>query len=171
MSERRTPWGMVIGGGVVVGVLLLACVGLFLWPTGPVRGFIGRLRFESNGAQIYFTSTSRRGTSIRAETGAEMRGMRESQLTCASCHGSDGRGGQTQIMMRVIEVPDIRYEALIGDDHGDEEGHESFTEDTIKRAITDGVEPDGEPLDWPMPRWSMGDEDLDDLVEFLKTLD
>jgi hypothetical protein len=26
-------------------------------------------------------------------------------------------------------------------------------------------------LAWPMPRWTMSDEDLDDLLEFLKTLD
>jgi len=50
-------------------------------------------------------------------------------------------------------------------------GHESYTDETIKQAITEGVEPDGEPLDWPMPRWSMSDEDLNDLIEFLKTLD
>lgn len=49
--------------------------------------------------------------------------------------------------------------------------HEPYTDETIKRAITEGVEPNGEPLDWLMPRWSMSDEDLDDLIEFLETLD
>ncbi|MFQ5812484.1 MAG: hypothetical protein ACE5I2_04745 [Anaerolineae bacterium] len=29
----------------------------------------------------------------------------------------------------------------------------------------------GPELDWPMPRWTMSDDDLDDLLEFLKTLD
>jgi hypothetical protein len=77
------------------------------------------------------------------------------------------------MMMRVIDVPDIRYETLTSEDHGNhgEEEHEPYTEETIKRAITEGVEPDGEPLDWPMPRWSISDEDLDDLVDFLKTLE
>lgn len=41
----------------------------------------------------------------------------------------------------------------------------------IKRAITEGLNPAGEPLDRTMPRWQMSEEDLDDLLEFLKTLD
>jgi len=64
---------------------------------------------------------------------------------------------------------------LTSEEHGEggEEGmeHEPYTDEDIKRAITEGIEPDGEPLDWPMPRWTMSDEDLDDLIEFLKTLD
>ena len=84
-------------------------------------------------------------------------------------------------MMRAFEAPDIRYQTLTAEEHG-EEGeeeadkehpmeHEPFTDETIKRAITEGIEPDGEPLEWPMPRWTMSDEDLDDLLEFLKRLD
>jgi len=176
VGENGKSWLLVIGGGVMVGLLLVAFVGLFLWFVGPLNGVGGTSRFESNGAQIYFTGTSQRGTPIRAEMGAGMGRMRGSRLTCASCHGPDGRGGEIQMMMRVIEVPDIRYETLISGEHGghaqeDEEAHQSYTEETIKRAITEGVEPDDEPLEWPMPRWSMRDEDLDDLVSFLKTLD
>ena len=81
------------------------------------------------------------------------------------------------MMMRVVQVPDIRYDSLTSEDHHGAEGgegeeeHAPYDEESIKRAITEGVEPDGEQLDWPMPRWSMSDQDLDDLVEFLKTLD
>jgi mono/diheme cytochrome c family protein len=176
LNENQTSWLLVIAGGVVVGLLLVACLGLFLWLVGPPAGVAGRLRFESNGEQIYFTATSQRGTPITADMGAgmgRMRGMGISSMTCASCHGADGRGGPIQMMMRVIDVPDIRYETLTSEDHGNhgEEEHEPYTEETIKRAITEGVEPDGEPLDWPMPRWSISDEDLDDLVDFLKTLE
>ncbi len=172
MCEGRSSWLLVIGGGVVVGLILVACLILVLWRTGPLGGMMGSWRFESNGEQIYFTGSSQRGTTITPVMEPGMGRMRGSRLTCASCHGADGRGGQVQMMMQIVEVPDIRYETLIGDDHGeDEHGHEPYTEQTIRRAITEGVDPDGEPLDWPMPRWSMGDEDLDDLVEFLKTLD
>lgn len=48
---------------------------------------------------------------------------------------------------------------------------EPHSEETFKRAIAEGVEPNGEHLDWPQPRWSMSKEDLDDLIAFLKTLD
>lgn len=170
MNEKRISWPLVVGGGVLVGLVLVACValafGFTAWPTaGP--------RYRSNGEQIYFTATSRRGTSISSDMGMGM--MQGGMMTCASCHGPDGHGGQVRMMMRVIEVPDIRYEALTAEEHGEEGetemAHELYTDETIKQAITQGVEPNGEPLDWPMPRWSMSDEDLDDLVEFLKTLD
>lgn len=80
------------------------------------------------------------------------------------------------MMMRISQVPDIRYDTLTSEEHGGheeegEEGHPPYTEETIKRAITEGVNPDGEPFDWPMPRWSMSDADLNDLVDFLKSLD
>lgn len=178
MDERGRSWFLVIGVAILVGLLLTACVGLFLWLAGPLGGAAGESRFESNGARIYFTGTSQRGTRITAEMGSGRGMMRRMQMSCASCHGPDGRGGEIQMMMRLIEVPDIRYQTLTSEQHDEEREeseeeheHEPYTEETIKRAITEGVEPGGEPLDWPMPRWSMSGEDLDDLVEFLKTLD
>lgn len=176
MKGRAYSWLLIVGAGVLVGLLLAACVGVFLLLTGPLGGTAGGARFESNGAQIYFTGTSQRGTRITADTGPGMGGMRGGRLSCASCHGPDGRGGEVRMMMRVVEVPDIRYETLTSEEHGGhdeegEEGHPPYTEETIKRAITEGVDSGGEPLDWPMPRWRMSEEDLDDLVDFMRTLD
>ena len=106
-------------------------------------------------------------------------------MSCATCHGPDGRGGR-YMAMGEIETPDIRYVVLIGeeveaeddhdddgDDHSDdddEHGHEPYTDDTIKQAITQGIEPDGAELEAFMPRWSMAEQDLDDLIEYLKSL-
>ena len=176
MDKTRTSWLQVIGVGVLVGLLLVACAGVFLWLAGPPMGVFGGSRFESNGAQIYFTGTSQHGTRITADMGPGMGRMRGPRMTCASCHGPDGRGGDVQMMMRVIEVPDIRYETLASEEHGGheeegEEGHPPYTEETIKRAITQGVDPGGEPLDWPMPRWSMSNADLNDLVDFMRSVD
>ncbi len=167
MNEKKTSWWLVVGGGVLVGLLLVACLALALGLIGPTVGG----GYRSNGEQIYFTATSQRGTPITSDTGMMGGGM----TTCASCHGPDGRGGRVRMMMRTFEAPDIRYKTLTAEEHGEEgEGemtHEPYTDETIKRAITEGVEPDGESLDWPMPRWTMSDEDLNDLLEFLKTLD
>ncbi len=53
----------------------------------------------------------------------------------------------------------------------DGEEHPPYTDATIKQAITDGLNPAGDPLDHTMPRWQMSERDLDDLLEFLKTLE
>jgi mono/diheme cytochrome c family protein len=89
---------------------------------------------------------------------------------CVSCHGEDGRG-DVPVMMGTEIPPDIRYHALTEEEHDEHEGkeHPPYTDATIKRAITDGLNPAGEPLDYTMPRWQMSERDLDDLLEFLKT--
>ena len=46
----------------------------------------------------------------------------------------------------------------------------AFSEEGIRQAITQGLEPNGESLNPFMPRWSMPGQDLADLLAFLKTL-
>jgi cytochrome c oxidase subunit 2 len=41
----------------------------------------------------------------------------------------------------------------------------------IARAIREGVEPDGERLKAPMPRWDMTDAEIADVIAYLKELD
>ena len=73
--------------------------------------------------------------------------------------------------MMGFEVPsDIRYESLIAEDHSEEEEHPPYTDETIKRAIREGIDPAGKPLDLTMPRWKMKDKDVGDVVEYLKKL-
>ena len=173
MNAKKTNWPLVIGGAVLIGLLLVAClwvlwfaVTTFLAPRATQPG-----EYRSNGAQIYFTATSQRGTPITSSLRFGM--MHGGRMACVGCHGPDGRGGRVRMMMRIFDAPDIRYETLISGKHGeeDEHEHEPWTDATIKQAITEGIEPNGEPLDWPMPRWTMSDQDLDDLLDFLKTLD
>lgn len=101
-----------------------------------------------------------------------MHRMQPGRLSCAGCHGSDGGGGTARLMMTTFEAPDIRFRSLTADDHGAVHAdHPPYTDDDIKRAITDGVDPSGEPLAWMMPRWNMSENQLEDLLEFLKTLE
>jgi cytochrome c oxidase subunit 2 len=131
-------------------------------------GGLTRPQFRSNGEQIYFTATSQRGSLITADMGmGPMVGM----MACANCHGPDGRGGRVRMMMGSFVAPDIRYKTLTAAEHAEGEEHPPYTDETIKRAITQGIDPAGKPLDWPMPRWTMTEADLEDLLAFLKTLD
>jgi cytochrome c oxidase subunit II len=165
----------------IVALLLAGCITpMDMWSRSrPIR------EYASNGEQIYFTSTSQRGTRITFDMHAGMMGgrgrmgqggmMMSGQWACADCHGPDGRGGTARMMMTTFVAPDIRYTTLTSDameheGHG-EEGHPPYTEETLKRAITQGIDPAGEPLQWPMPRWSMGEDDLNDLLAFLQTLE
>lgn len=125
--------------------------------------------FESNGERIYYTGTNETGQRIRFSGGPHWLYMHGG--SCVNCHGVDGKGG-APIMMG-FEIPsDITYEALTSKEHHEEEHeeHPPYTDETIKIAIREGIDPAGETLDLTMPRWQMSNEDLEDLIEYLKIL-
>jgi cytochrome c oxidase subunit 2 len=131
-------------------------------------GQVPSASFESNGQRIYFTATSSSGEAITPEGFT----MMMHRIACVDCHGSEGKGGTVSMMMQSFDVPNITWSHLTEEEH-EEEGHEDhppYTEETLKRAITQGLDPAGEPLDEFMPKWQMSAPDLSDLVDFIKTL-
>ncbi|TGC11597.1 hypothetical protein CUN85_00745 [Methanolobus halotolerans] len=125
--------------------------------------------FDSNGEMIYYTGYNESGQKIPFSYGPTWLSVRGG--SCVSCHGVDGRGGVP--VMMAYEIPsDITYESLTSEEHDMEEGegHPPYTNETIKIAIREGIDPSGDELDPVMPRWHMSDEDLDDLIEYLRGL-
>ena len=117
--------------------------------------------FSSNGQRIYSTAESASGQLILYSGGPGT--MMQGRIACANCHGQDGKGGRIDFMMRSFDVPDITWTNLTQD-------NPPFTEETLERAIIQGIDPEGDPLEYAMPRWQMSAQDLNDLVGFLKTL-
>jgi cytochrome c oxidase subunit II len=185
MNRRRGLLAAVILVAALIlvsGTLLIASAFLG-WPVGsgagPFRGSLGRFgtEFTSNGERIYFTGTSETGPPITAQMPG-MHRMARGMEACANCHGPNGEGGTVRMMMTTATAPNIQYDNLVSGEHGHEdeedvagEEHPAYTDETIARAITQGVDPSGEPLEWMMPRWEMTEAQLADLIAFLKTLD
>ena len=74
--------------------------------------------------------------------------------------------------MRILHTfwkaaPAITFTALSGDHDEDGHGHETYSAETLAKAITIGVRPDGSSIGSGMPRWSMSSQSLDDLVKYL----
>lgn len=164
---HRTKYLAVLASFLLLAALLAAC-----FPRPAPSGYgtaWGGGAFQSNGERIYFTATSDRGDPITYTGGPNLGGMMMSgRLTCASCHGPSGRGGRHIMHMQVMDAPDIRGVALAEEEH--EEGHGEYDLETFRQAVVEGKHPDGEPLDANMPRWSMSDEDLRDLFDYLMSL-
>jgi cytochrome c oxidase subunit II len=120
--------------------------------------------FSSNGQRIYFTAESTSGQPITYSGGPGP--MMQNRLACVNCHGPQGKGGTVNMMMQRFDVPNITWTELTspGSDHP------PFTEETVKRAITQGIDESGAALKYPMPRWQMSESDLNDLIGFIKTL-
>ncbi|MFQ5814258.1 MAG: c-type cytochrome [Anaerolineae bacterium] len=165
---------------ILIGVLGLSFLGPGMM-SGPGRwGMMGapggiplKTQYASNGERIYYTGVSERTGPIRFQGGPMWLSMQGGG--CVSCHGINGRGG-VPVMMGTAIPADIRYTVLIeaeGHGHGkeeEEEAHSPYTDDLINQAITQGLDPANKPLDWTMPRWEMTEEDLNDLIAYLKTL-
>jgi ABC-type branched-subunit amino acid transport system substrate-binding protein len=124
---------------------------------------------EKRGKQIYLNGTSPSGQEITAILGASDNDVPGSLMTCANCHGFDGRGNPEG---GVIPT-NITWEELTkpyGLTHASGRRHPAYTELSLARAITEGVDPAGNQLSAAMPKYRMSREDLADLIAYLKRL-
>jgi cytochrome c oxidase subunit 2 len=161
-NNKRIAWFTVF----IATVFLAAC--------DNQSGHMGSQRipssFSSNGEQIYFTGVSKRNSEIQYDGGGHMQMMGGG--ACASCHGADRRGGIRMMPYFWVKAPPLLAESLFGDhDEGGNghDDHDNYNEISIRKVISTGFDPSGEPLDDLMPRWRMTDEDMSDLIAFLKS--
>jgi hypothetical protein len=140
--------------------------------TGTVQGMEtwgtawGPGAFESNGERIFFTTINQDDKFLAYKGGPESDMMMGGVLTCASCHGPDGKGGSHSMYNYTMDAPDIRYAALQAEKNDNTE----YNFEDFKSAVTHGKRTDGSNLDRYMPRWEVEEEDLADVLEFLKSL-
>jgi len=167
---RRTT---LVLGIALVTVGLLGMVTVWLLALGaPSLTETGG--FGSSGQRIYYTGLDADGRAIprTMAAGGMMRRGRMGNLACVDCHGEDGRGGLVGMMMLgSVEIPDIRYSVLTTPHSEEGTTLPAWSDADIKRAVRDGIEPDGQSLNNPMPRWDMTDAELTDVIEYLKELD
>lgn len=166
MSVRNPRVGL-IGVAIVSAALLAGCddVGMG-WMMGQPAA---PARFQSNGERIYFTGASASGRPITF-AGGDMR-FEMHGGGCAACHGANRRGGIRMMPRFWLAAPTVTAEALFGEHSPGSDGHgnhAAYTDRTVGRAITEGVDPSENPLDKAMPRWRMHPDDLRDLVAYLR---
>ena len=167
--NRRGGMGPSGGEGLFMGPGMMPWTGPGVMGGGSARWY-GKKTFSSNGERIYYTGVSAKTGPIPVSGGPMW--VAHGAVGCVACHGHHGRGG-VPVMMGTAIPEDIRYSVLTGKEHEPGEAemdHPPYTDTLIKRAITQGVDPAGKPLDWTMPRWQMGAADLNDVLTFLKTL-
>ncbi len=116
----------------------------------------------ANGRSIFFSGTDLDGT--RISTAHPFRVYQ----SCAVCHGPDGGGG--------VELPDGAVSAKLGpnarmmDQMSSMNGKNApWTLALMERAISDGLDQNGEALSPVMPRWKMSERDLHDIALYVLT--
>lgn len=121
------------------------------------------------GRRIYQEGVSPSGSPIVAVMGDGGVEVPAASLPCAGCHGRDGKGRPEG----GVRPSDLTWTALskpYGVTHPDGRRHPPYDARLLKKAISLGLDPAGNPLDATMPRYRMSLEDMEDLVAYLRQL-
>ena len=125
------------------------------------------------GQQIFQSGMGPQGQSI-PRSAASFPGMlggmgMMASAGCAACHGPQGHGLSTP----AFTAPNITYTNL-SDPKGmlepDGSRGPTYTDAEIARAVTTGIDAEGQPLDQTMPHWQLTAQEMADLLAYLKTL-
>lgn len=121
---------------------------------------------------MYMEGSLPTGENMSATLGGDIR-VTGDQVVCGSCHRRSGMGsseGQEVvpavtggILFNPLRLPASRPPAT-------PMLRPAYTDATLKRAIREGVDANGDPLSPFMPRYALGDEQLEPLIAYLKTL-
>lgn len=152
-------------GLLAVGLALLTVglVGVALVGSGIVSLGAAATTPAERGAWIFRTGADPNGRPIPSSGGMMMR------ASCAGCHGVDGHGLRTPMFVS----PNVTYRNLTdtaGMLEPDGTRGPTYTDDLIRRAVTQGRDAESQSLVWPMPRWQLTDGEWNDLLAYLKTL-
>ena len=123
---------------------------------------------EKRGKAFYLRGESASGQEITAMMGEV--DVPASTLTCAGCHGSRGEG-RTEGGVTAGAMSWSHLTKPYG--HTDEGGrkHPAFSESSFIRAMTTGVDPAGNKLAVAMPTYRMPQEDVQNLIAYLKRIE
>jgi ABC-type branched-subunit amino acid transport system substrate-binding protein len=121
---------------------------------------------EQRGKAIYQRGESPSGREIEAAVSDVA--VPASAVTCAGCHGLRGEGKtEAGITAGALAWPQL----LKPHTHPTGRAHGAFDEASFARAVTAGVDPQGNRLAAAMPRFRMSAEDLADLVAYLRRIE
>lgn len=118
---------------------------------------------EKRGRHIYQDGESSAGRPVTALAGGTELGA--GIFACTRCHGADGRG----VAEGTVEPSDVRWSALQAILLKPRK-RPRYDDEHLGRAIKDGLDSAENPLSPVMPRFRMADEDLGDLLAYLKRL-
>ncbi|MDE3011959.1 MAG: cytochrome c [Pseudomonadota bacterium] len=130
------------------------------------------------GEAIYRGGVLRSGAPLDGVRKDSGQGVQGDAAACVHCHRNSGLGSQEglysipPVSARYLYHPraahaehqDLPYVA------GEHPDREPYTDVTLARAIREGVDSEGRPLGYLMPRFALSDDDMVALIAYLKTL-
>jgi ABC-type branched-subunit amino acid transport system substrate-binding protein len=123
---------------------------------------------EKRGKALYLRGESASGKEITALLGEI--DVPASTLSCAGCHGARGEG-KTEGGVTAGNLTWSNLTKPYGHSHDNGRQHGAFSETSFIRALTGGVDPAGNKLAVAMPAYRMPQQDMADLIAYLKRIE
>lgn len=153
-------------------IFLIAIAGWLIWDGPAVVHSQNQRREltlqEKRGKAFYLRGESASGQEITALMGDV--DVPASTLTCAGCHGNRGEG----ITEGGVTAGNLSWTHLTkpyGHTHDGNRKHAAFTEASFVRSMTAGIDPAGNKLAVAMPTYRMPQEDMANLIAYLKRIE
>jgi len=134
----------------------------------------------SLGESIYRRGVTASGVAVQASRGTNAK-LEGAAAACANCHQRSGLGGHEgrSIIPPITGRYLFRPRAKDGSDgdraipyvEGIRKDRDPYTDATLARAIRDGVDAQGRPLDYLMPRYALGESEMAELIAHLRQID
>jgi hypothetical protein len=141
---------------------------------GAVRSALADAR--SAGERFYLTGLGASGRVATAVVQGDLR-VTSAEMPCAGCHrrsgwaGSEGTLTVAPVAAPALFAPVTRGSRELGAVRTSGAGtRPAYTDETLLRAVREGIDAGGRPLAPAMPRYALGDEDASSLVEHLRSL-
>jgi ABC-type branched-subunit amino acid transport system substrate-binding protein len=125
---------------------------------------------QQAGRLLYLEGESAFGDEFTGRIGMAQQQLPGSAVRCGNCHGPDGRG-RPEGGVRPGNITWSELTKTYGHEHEDGRRHASFDEASLRRALIDGLDPAGNPLDGSMPRYRISGRDWKALVAYMKVLE
>jgi len=145
------------------GAALLLLLAFAAWASA--EGLTGA---QKRGKRIYMEGKGREKiTAFLPGAGIRAPG---SGFPCVNCHLAGG-SGQLEGGVRSADIAWFTLTKEYGGGRPSGRTHPPYTDETVRKAITGGLDPAGNVLASAHPRFGMDREDLDDLVAYMKVMD
>ena len=157
---------------IVVSALAVAAVAAAVIVAVALRGSQAPSQTSAAAGEVIYRAGTFNGQPISragGPAGGMMGGGMMGAASCASCHGLNGQGKTTA----TFTAPNITYSNLTspkGMLAPDGSRGPTYTDATLRRAVSTGIDPTGDHLAAPMPQCQLTSQEWADLLAYLKTL-
>src|SRR5579862_2982788 len=149
-----------------------------LWLVAGTGAWAAEVGTTHDGESIYRRGVLASGAALEGTRPRGGVGLKGVPAACVNCHRRSGLGATEG----VVTIPPITGEYLfhargataqepvlhyVENMHGN---RDPYTDATLARAIREGLDSQGRPLNDLMPRFALADEDMAALIEYLKAL-